>query len=122
MARAGRGRRNSPPASAPCSAARGCAAGRFVRGWRHYLLPMGRGGGCLARGAARRSALWTPRVWPGGVLIEGEIVGTWRRAEAGMTVQPWRWLSPAQREAVAAEAASLALPGVGERIVLRWDD
>ena len=46
----------------------------------------------------------------------------WRRAEAVMTVQPWRRLPPAQREAVAAEAASLPLPGVGGRIVLRWDD
>jgi hypothetical protein len=23
-------------------------------------------------------ALWTPRVWPAGLLVEGEVVGTWR--------------------------------------------
>ena len=26
--------------------------------------------------------LWTPRVWPGALLVEGEVVGTWRRAQA----------------------------------------
>ena len=29
----------------------------------------------------RRGELWTPRVWPGAVLVDGEIVGTWRRAK-----------------------------------------
>ena len=72
--------------------------------------------------ADRRRELWTPRVWPGGVLVEGEVVGTWRRAEATVTVQAWRRLSRASREAVEAEAESLPLPGLGGRIVLRWDD
>jgi hypothetical protein len=40
-----------------------------------------------------------------------------------MTVQPWRRLSSAEREAVAAEAESLPLPCIGgRRIVVRWDD
>jgi Winged helix DNA-binding domain len=73
-------------------------------------------------GADRRRALWTPRVWPGGLLIEGEIAGTWRRADAVMTVQPWRRLSRSERDAVAAEAESLPLPGIERRIVVRWDD
>src|SRR2546428_42299 len=76
----------------------------------------------LVRDADRRRALWTPRVWPGGVLVEGEVVGTWRRAEATVTVQAWRRLSRAARDAVEAEAASLPLPGLGGRIVVRWDD
>jgi hypothetical protein len=29
--------------------------------------------------------------------------------------------SPAERDAIAAEAASLPLPGTGQRIVVRWD-
>jgi hypothetical protein len=44
-----------------------------------YLLLQGANRELLVPDAARRSALWTPRVWPGGVLIEGEVVGTWRR-------------------------------------------
>ena len=38
-----------------------------------------------------------------------------------MTVQPWRRLSPAERDAVVAEAASLPLPGLGGPVVVRWD-
>jgi len=37
-------------------------------------------------------------------------------------VQPWRPLSRAERDAVMAEAESLPLPGLGRRIVIRWDD
>jgi hypothetical protein len=39
-----------------------------------------------------------------------------------MTIQPWRPLSRAERDAVASEAASLPLPGIQGRIVVRWDD
>jgi DNA glycosylase AlkZ-like len=58
----------------------------------------------------QRGELWTPRVWPGAVLVAGEIVGTWRRAERTVTIQLWRRLSRAAREAVVAEAESLPLP------------
>ena len=69
----------------------------------------------------RRGALWTPRVWPGALLVAGEIAGTWRRADTVMTVQPWQRLSSAERDAVTAEAESLPLPGTGVRqIVVRW--
>ena len=72
---------------------------------------------------SRRRALWTPRVWPGALLVAGEIVGTWRRADAVITVQPWRRLSRAERDAVTAESESLPLPGIeGRRIIVRWDD
>lgn len=72
--------------------------------------------------AARRQALWTTRVWPGGVLVEGEVVGTWRRAGAALTVQSWVRLSPAGRKAVESEAAGLPLPGVRGPISVRWKD
>jgi len=58
----------------------------------------------------RRRQLWTPRVWPGGLLVDGEIAGTWRRAGTAVTIQPWRRLSRAERDAVAAEVESLPLP------------
>jgi hypothetical protein len=75
----------------------------------------------LVPDADHRGALWPSRVWPGGLLVEGEIVGTWRRANATLTVQPWRRLSRAARDAVEAEARSLPVPGVEGRIVVRWE-
>ena len=68
----------------------------------------------LVPDAKRRAELWTPRVWPGAVLVDGEIAGTWRRAQRKLTVQAWRRLSPAEREAIVAEAESLPLPDAGE--------
>jgi hypothetical protein len=58
-------------------------------------------------------------VWPGALLVGGEVTGTWRRAGAALTVQPWRPLSPAERDAVTAEAQSLPLPD--GRVTVRWD-
>ena len=69
----------------------------------------------------RRRDLWTPRVWPGALLVEGEIVGTWRRTQGTLTIQTWRRLSQAARDAVESEAASLPLPGLRGEIVVRWD-
>ena len=64
--------------------------------------------------------LWTPRVWPGAVLVAGEVVGTWRRAQTVVTVEPWQKLTAAQRQAIEEEAASLPLPGVAGPIGVRW--
>jgi hypothetical protein len=74
----------------------------------------------LVPDAGQRAALWTPRVWPGAVLVAGEIAGTWRRAQANLSVEPWRRLSRAERELVEAEAQSLPLPEVEGRIRVRW--
>ena len=70
--------------------------------------------------AKERAALWTPRVWPGALLVAGELVGTWRRAMADLSIEPWRRLTPAERAAVEAEAASLPLPGLDRAIDVRW--
>ena len=86
-----------------------------------FLLLHGADRDLLVPDAGRRSALWTPRVWPGGLLVNGEIAGTWRRAGTAMTMQPWRRLSRAERDAVAAEAESLPLPGLTGPITVRWD-
>ena len=69
----------------------------------------------------RRRELWTPRVWPGALLVAGKIAGTWRRAGGTVRIQAWQRLSRAAREAVLAEAESLPLPATGERIVVHWD-
>jgi Winged helix DNA-binding domain len=74
----------------------------------------------LVPDADRRSELWTPRVWPGALLVAGEIVGTWRRAQRTVTIQLWRRLSRSAREAVVAEAESLPLPDAGGRIAVHW--
>jgi hypothetical protein len=75
----------------------------------------------LVPNADRRRALWTPRVWPGGLLVEGGLAGTWRRAGGTVAIRTWRRLSRAARDAVEAEAEALPLPGVRERVVVRWD-
>jgi hypothetical protein len=65
----------------------------------------------------QRGELWTPRVWPGAVLVEGEIVGTWRRAKRVFTIETWKKLSRAARDAVVAEAEGLPLPDPGPAVV-----
>ena len=69
-----------------------------------------------------RRKLWALGVAPGAVLVGGEIVGTWRRAQADVTIESWRRLSSAEREAVEAEAASLPLPGVRQSARVTWRD
>lgn len=69
----------------------------------------------------RRAELWTSRVWPGAVVIGGEVAGTWRRAGATVTVQPWQVLSPAARDAVEREALSFPLPDLQGQIRVRWE-
>jgi hypothetical protein len=98
------------------------APARLLPSGDAYLLLQGADRELLVPDPDRRRALWTPRVWPGGLLVDGEVVGTWRRADAAMTIQPWRPLSRGERDAVAAEAASLPLPGIQGRIVVRWDN
>jgi len=74
----------------------------------------------LVANATRRAELWTSRVWPGAVLVDGEVVGVWRRANADLSIDAWRRLSPAERRAVEAEAASLPLPGARGAVQVRW--
>jgi hypothetical protein len=68
-----------------------------------------------------RGELWTPRVWPGAVMLDGEIRGTWRRANATVTVHAWGRLSRAQRQAIEAEATSMPLPGLEGQIHVRLE-
>ena len=68
-----------------------------------------------------RSQLWTPRVWPGAVLVDGEIRGTWRRAQHTVRIDTWEPLSQASRDAVEAEAGALPLPGIDRPIEVVWN-
>jgi hypothetical protein len=74
----------------------------------------------LVPDAKQRGELWTPRVWPGAVLVDGEIVGTWRRAKRVLTIETWKKLSAAARDAVVAEADALPLPDPGEGMAVHW--
>jgi hypothetical protein len=71
----------------------------------------------LVPDARNRAELWTPRVWPGAVLVAGEIVGTWRRSKRTLTIQAWQRLARAAREAIVAEAETLPLPDAAPTVV-----
>jgi hypothetical protein len=76
----------------------------------------------LVPDAVHRAELWTSRVWPGAVLLNGAIVGTWRRAKATVAVTPWRPLTTEERRLVEAEAATLPLPDISVTPSVHWDE
>lgn len=96
------------------------APARLLPSGDAYHLLRGADRAILVPDPARRGELWTPRVWPGAILVAGEVVGTWRRAQEAVTLQPWRRLSRAERDAVEEEAASLPLPGVERPVRVTW--
>jgi hypothetical protein len=98
------------------------APARLLPSGDAYFLLHGADRDLLVPDADRRGELWTLRVWPGAVLVAGEIVGTWRRADARVTVESWRDLTRAERDSVEDEAHSLPLPGLRGPIVVRWSD
>lgn len=61
-------------------------------------------------GEARRNELWTSRVWPGAILVDGEIFGTWSRRGTRVATHLWRSLSPYEQSSLDDEVASLPLP------------
>jgi hypothetical protein len=69
----------------------------------------------------QRQQLWTSRVWPGALLVEGEIRGTWRRSQHTVRIDAWARLSRGRRDAIEAEAGALPLPGVDRRIEVVWN-
>lgn len=95
-------------------------AARLLPSGDPYFLLQGSDRELLVRESKRRATLWTPRVWPGAVLVDGEIVGTWRRKGPAVTIEPWRELSATQRSAVEEEARSLPLPDVHGRVAAPW--
>jgi hypothetical protein len=97
------------------------AAARLLPSGDAYYLLQGADRELLLPDARQRGELWPSRVWPGAVLVGGEIAGTWRRAQADLSVQTWRRLTRAERDAVEAEAHSLPLPGIEGQIAVRWD-
>ena len=97
------------------------APARLLPSGDSYWLYQGADRELLVPDAARRPLLWTPRVWPGALLVEGEIAGTWRRANADVSIAPWRGLTAGERAAVEAEAVALPLPDLAGKIRVRWE-
>jgi hypothetical protein len=60
-----------------------------------YYLLWGADRELLVPEAKQRSALWTTRVWPGALLLQGEIIGVWHRSSASISTNPRRTLSSA---------------------------
>jgi hypothetical protein len=110
--------RDEPTFRAPAGAA---APARLLPSGDAYFLLHGEDRELLVTDPDRRAALWTSRVWPGAVLADGEVVGTWRRAHDKVTIGTWRRLPRRTRDAVEKEPASLPLPGIEGDIVVRWD-
>ena len=98
------------------------AGARLLPSGDSYFLLQGADRELLVPEPDRRGALWTSRVWPGAVLLNGELVGTWRRANTDVTVQPWRRLSEPERAAIRSEAESLPLPAALKAVRVNWAD
>jgi hypothetical protein len=97
------------------------AAARLLPSGDTYYLLWGADRELLVPEAMRRAALWTTRVWPGALLVRGEIAGVWRRSAAEVSIEAWRLLSSAERKAVEAEAVSLPVPGLEGPITVCWN-
>jgi hypothetical protein len=96
------------------------ALARLLPSGDAFYLAWGADREILMPEANRRSKLWTSRVWPGALLVGGEIAGVWRRSGAYLSLDAWRRFSTAEGEAVEAEASSLPLPGLSGPIAVCW--
>ncbi len=96
------------------------AAARLLPSGDAYFLLDGAERAVLVPDPEQRAQLWTSRVWPGALLVAGEVCGTWRRARHTVRIDVWRALSREEREAVEAEAAGLPLPGLDRPITVVW--
>jgi hypothetical protein len=106
--------------AAALRAAEGRGATRLLPSGDTFFLLWGRDRELLVSNDQRRAELWTSRVWPGAVLVDGEIVGTWRRAGAVVQIDAWRRLPKAARDAVESEAASFPLPDLKAPVRVSW--
>ncbi len=97
------------------------AAARLLPSGDTYYLLQGADRDLLVAEPDRRADLWTSRVWPGAVLVAGEITGTWRRAGPKVTIRSWRRLTAEERAAVEAEASSLPLPDLRSAVRVSWE-
>lgn len=96
------------------------ASARLLPSGDAYWLCWGADRDLLVDNADHRDTLWTSRVWPGAVMVDGELIGTWRRRHHAVVIQPWHDLTVAARDAVAAEALSFPLPDLDHKVEVSW--
>jgi hypothetical protein len=96
------------------------APARLLPSGDAYFLLDGAERELLVARADQRERLWTSRVWPGALLVEGEIRGTWRRAQNTVRIDAWARLSRGARKAIEAEARGLPLP-LEREIDVTWN-
>lgn len=97
------------------------APARLLPSGDAYYLLHGAERELLIPRADQRARLWTSRVWPGAILVEGDIRGTWRRAQHTVQLDPWTRLSRRLRDAVEAEATALPLPNLARELEVVWN-
>lgn len=97
------------------------APARLLPSGDAYHLFWGADRELLVPDPANRAELWTSRVWPGAVLLAGELVGTWRRVQETVSMHMWKRLTHAERDALEAEAIGLPIPGREGQIRVAWD-
>ncbi|HET9852815.1 MAG TPA: crosslink repair DNA glycosylase YcaQ family protein [Candidatus Limnocylindrales bacterium] len=98
------------------------APARFLPSGDPFYMFWGADRELLVPDATRRAELWTSRVWPGALLVDGQISGVWRRAGPDVTIDPWRRMTASERLAVESDAATMPLPGLKRPIRVRWPD
>jgi hypothetical protein len=97
------------------------ATARLLPSGDAYFLLQGAERDLLVPRPDQQQRLWTSRVWPGALLVDGEIRGTWRRAQHIVRIETWGRLSRGTRDAIEAEARSLPLPGFDQAIEVVWE-
>ena len=97
------------------------APARLLPSGDTFVLLWGPARELIVANPQHRRELWPSRVWPGAVLVDGRLAGTWRRSGPVVTIHPWRRLSAAARESVEREVRSLPLPDLRRPIRARWE-
>ena len=87
-----------------------------------YWLLQGDDRQLLVEDATHRDALWPSRVWPGALLVGGEIVGTWRRSQNKLAIDTWRRLTREEKASVDAEGSTLPIPGIKGAMSISYTD
>lgn len=98
------------------------APARLLPSGDAYYLLQGAERRLLVPNSARRDRLWTSRVWPGAILANGAVVGTWRRSTNVVAAELWARVSRQVRDHIEAEVAQLPIQGAEGTMRLEFDD